>query len=123
MNLLRALLITLVCCLVTTAAAEAVDLWTPPLFIDASTNIECKVRNITTFARAMRVMIVNASGVVVSEFNAGVSPFGTFSGLTFAGPGYFSCRFTVPSKSYVRAAAAIYRPGTNDVDIVVVPAE
>ena len=125
MRHLQALLIALVALLGLAAAAEAsVDLWTPPLFVGTGDRVECKLTNVSPLNRTVRIRIYNHSGVPSSDTGLfSLPPFNVGITDSAEGPDYFTCRFTVPSRTVVRADATLFTAGTNDTDKAAVPAQ
>ena len=125
MKTLQTVLITLVAVLALTAAAEAsVDLWTPALFVETDSIVECKLTNVTTLTRTMQIRLYDENGNLVGHFGpVPVDPLVPVVVDSAPGGGYYTCRFTVPSKAYVRAAATIFAATGSETDRVAVPAQ
>jgi hypothetical protein len=125
MKILKPIVIALAFMLFVTGAAEAVDLFTAPLFIADADTFACEIVNVTTTSRTVRIQIIDTVGGVVSDSGDLTLPAGrvasdTAIGAAFAGSlGY--CRFTVLSKNYFRGGAKIATgPGS---DFVFAPAQ
>jgi hypothetical protein len=125
MTQVRPLLIVLVALLAVAGAAEAsVDLWTPPLFVEGDNRVSCKAFNVSTASRAVHVRIYDFLGHVFETPPAVLLPFTGMRQDSLAGPGAFVCRFTVPTKTGMRASATIFSViGGSQTDTNPVPAQ
>ena len=123
MRQLQTVLIALVALLGLAGAAEAsVDLWTQPLFAGAGDGFRCEVRNVSPLNRAVRIRIYNAIAAVLVDDSFVVLPLTSEIAGVF-GPGVFTCRFTLPSTTTVRAGGTIFTATGNLTDKVAVPAQ
>ncbi len=110
MKTLETIVIVFALVLFVAGAAEAVDLFTPPLFVDAADVMVCQIANVTTTDRNVRIQLIGTSGNVLRTDNftlgAGDINYTATPGATIT-PNIAYCRFTVPSKAYFRAGASI----------------
>jgi hypothetical protein len=106
-----------------TTAAEAADLWTMPLYIGAGDYLECKLINISAYTLNNVYIRIYSGGEPIQTFG----PFSLPSLLEAQTVMHAAenerafCRFTAPSKVYVRGGAAIFSGGGSDH--VVIPAQ
>ena len=118
MKTLHTAVITLVGILSLVAVAEAaVDLWTPPLNADSTHWVECRLINVTASVRRIQIRIYFANGVLANDsLPVDLDPYSVRNLDYGPYPGYLTCRFTVPAKSYVRAVGTLFVPGDNHAD-------
>lgn len=123
MKKLQAAIIALVAVLALTTAAEAADLWTMPLYIGAGDYLECKLANVSAYSLNNVYIRIYSGGAPIQTYG----PFSLESFFEetiirhFAENDRVLCRFTAPSKVYIRAGAAIFSGGGSDH--VVIPAQ
>jgi hypothetical protein len=125
MKTLKTAVIVLALMLFATAAAEAVNLFTTPLFAGATDSFVCEIVNVSNGSRIVRTQVLRADGSVAFDTSNVVLAAGEVGTTAvdgadlFGGPGY--CQFTVTSKFHFRAGAKI-RTGSGS-DFVFAPAE
>ncbi len=121
MKILKTLVIAFAFMLFMTAAAEAVELFTPPLIVGGTDQLSCQIVNVTAFSRPVfQIQLIDLSGIVVQEtaFQI-ILPAGEAASISANVSGY--CRFSVNAKSYFRAGAGII--GTTGSNSVFAPAQ
>ena len=125
MNRFRAIVLTVAVMLLMVGAAEAADLYTPPLAYGSNDIATCDITNVSAQTRSFTFQLIDTSGTVrVSGANTlppGASGGGGTGGPTLVGE-LFYCHFDVGgTKAQFRAA--IKRRDSSGGDIVAVPAE
>jgi hypothetical protein len=125
MKTLKMIVTALAFVLFVTGAAEAVNLFTVPLFAADGDSLACEIVNVSNGSRIVRTQVLRADGSVAFDTSNVVLAAGEVGTTTvtgaelFGGPGY--CQFTVTSKFHYRAGAKI-RPASGS-DFIFAPAE
>jgi len=124
MKTLKTIVIALAFMLFVTAAAEAVNLFTVPLFAGDGDFLVCEIVNVSNGSRIVHTQLIRDDGSVASDSGnvllaAGEVGTTAVAGVDLPGSGY--CRFTVTSKFHFRAGAKI-NSGSGS-DFVFAPAE
>jgi hypothetical protein len=115
MKTLKTVVIVLALIFIVFAVAEAVELYSAPLFILGTDWIACDIVNVGTTNKTIRLRIYNYVGMLVGDSDDMVlEPGNTYDGrLQY--DGFFYCRFTVSgSKTGVRAAAKVTTNNGSD---------
>ena len=117
MKTLKTIVIALALMLFVTAAAEAVNLFTAPLFASDVDSLACEIVNVSNGSRLVRIQLIgNGGNVVIDSGNVllAAGEVGTVDALggAISGSGY--CQFTVTSKFHFRAGAKIHTDSSSD---------
>ena len=119
---IRTMVVALVALLGVSAPAHAVNMFAGPLYATTGDGCECKLINITTAAKTVRVQLIRDDGLVINDsFNVSL---GAGRGIVMSGgnPGSQYCKFTNAAPAYFRGTISCF--GTpNDSDTVAVPAQ
>jgi len=104
------------------APAHAVNMFAGPLFAITGDGCECKLVNITTAAKTVRVQLIREDGLILSDsFNVSLGA-GRAMSVSGGNPGTQYCKFTNAAPTYFRGTISCF--GTpNDTDTVAVPAQ
>ena len=66
-------------------AAQAADLFTPPLFPASSDVLVCEAANVSTATRTVRIQLIDSTGTVVGDTGEFSLPPGTVDGTNAGG--------------------------------------
>jgi hypothetical protein len=115
-NLVASSLILFLC-----GAAQADTLFTPPLFDGGSDAFECELANVSSGDRVVRIQIIDADGIVLSDSGDFILPAGRSDFVAFQTRAELYCRFDVQAgKDDYRGSAAMFN--NSGSDFVAVPA-
>ncbi len=126
MKALRTVVITVACVLFACAAAEAADLYSPPLFVDYNQLVVCDIANVSTQTGTVKFEIINPTGTVVSSSDPLTIEPGIIRGGGAGGPeiyGLHYCHFILGGLNKNQVRAAIKIRNSDSGDIVTLPAE
>jgi hypothetical protein len=125
MKTLHAVLFALGSLLAVSATAEAVDLWTMPLFVEPGHTFQCRVTNISLTKNVPVQLAIYSDGTVDNHNSVTLNPLETITiDPLFPNQNYhFTCRFTVSSTTLVRAGATIFAHTGDETDQVAVTAQ
>ena len=124
MKTLKTVVIALAFMLFVTGAAEALNLFTAPLFAGDADFLVCEIVNVSNGSRIVRTQLIRDDGIVASDSGNVLLAAGAIGTTAVAGtdlPGSGYCQFTVTSKFHFRAGAKI--AAGSGSDIVFAPAQ
>jgi hypothetical protein len=125
MKTLKTIVIALTLTLFVTGTAEAVNLFTAPLFVSGTDSLVCEVVNVSNGSRIVRTQVLRADGSTAFDTSnvllapGEVGTTAVTAGDLQGGPGY--CQFTFTSKFHFRAGAKIRTEFGSD--FIFAPAE
>jgi len=117
MKTLKTIVIALAFMLFVTAAAEALNLFTAPLFAGDGDFLVCEIVNVSNGSRIVHTQLIRDDGSVAFDSGnvllaAGAVGTTAVAGADLPGSGY--CQFTVTSKFHFRAGAKIATGSGSD---------
>lgn len=120
------LLSSLVVAVLWLGAAEAADMYTPPLYVGEGQLVACEITNISGQTRTFTFEIVAADGSISASGGNILAP-GQSGGGGAASPlirGLHYCHFDAAGqKTQWRAAIKLRTPGLSNGDLVTLPAD
>ena len=119
---IRMMLVASLALLGVTAPAHAVNMFAGPLYAEPGDGCECKLVNITTVAKTVRVQLIRDDGLVINDsFNVSLA---AGRGITMSGgnSGSQYCKFTNASPAYFRGTISCFGTVSNS-DQVAAPAQ
>ena len=108
MKTLRTVVITVACVLLVSVAAEAAELFSPPVFVDNGQAVACEIVNVSGAIRTVQYEVIDPTGAVIGSGGPiDIGP-GQISGGGGGGTniyGLYYCHFIVEGKKdHYRAA-------------------
>jgi hypothetical protein len=125
MKTLKTVMIAISCMILGGAAAEAADLFTPPLFVGDNQLVACEIVNVGGKTRTFQLEIIDSAGIVQGSGGNTLAP-GQSGGGGIASSsifGLFYCHFIVQGGvDNFRAAIKLRSSALGSGDLVTLPA-
>jgi len=125
MNATRALAVTLLLLLLgPTDVARAASMFAGPLFPTGDDTCECEIVNVTTTAKNVQILAIDATGAILSDTGVMSLPAGHAVGAISGSSGQQYCKFVNASATNFRASIACFFTGITSAgsDFVALPA-
>jgi hypothetical protein len=104
----RRTIAALVLVLALSGPVQAAQLFSPPLFPDADSNLECVIVNVSEVIHAVTITALNSDGTTAATQFLTLLPLQTGSHLETTSPTATACQFTVDGeKTDYRAAVCV----------------
>jgi len=123
---MKRLIVTLALAALLSAASSSIagDLVTPPAFVGKSTQVSCKLTNITSATIPAQSQLIQSGGTVLQDSGPTTVAAGDVLEIVHIGPGSpVYCRFLKASKSKVRADMTAFNDATDQTDQIIAVAQ